>query len=142
MYGGDVLVYRPTVRYDDSFKEYVDSLFHSTTLDRNQIMRLALFLLGHTKEGKDVLNHFATSTLPSPKWTVNDMVVWYGKEVNFKIAAGETLTPEGVTSIVEENSLSGPERPTARRERTIHEETDDKPIIFRIGNSILLPRRE
>jgi len=36
-------LYRPTVRYDDLFKTYVDQVFKSTTLDRNQIIRLALF---------------------------------------------------------------------------------------------------
>ena len=35
-------MYRPTMMYDDTFKKYVDGLFHSTTLDRNQIIRAAL----------------------------------------------------------------------------------------------------
>ena len=71
-------MYRPTVRYDDEFKKYVDSLFHSTKLDRNQIMRLGLFLLGHTNEGKQILNEYkrGTSLLPSPTWQPHDYGLW------------------------------------------------------------------
>ncbi len=45
-------MYRPTVRYDDVFKEYIDSLFHATHLDRNQIIRAALFQLLIQKSSK------------------------------------------------------------------------------------------
>ena len=69
-------MYRPTVRYDDEFKSYVDELFHSTSLDRNQIMRLALFVLGHSKEGEKILNQYVTTSLPSPVWKVSDHGLW------------------------------------------------------------------
>ncbi|MRX56147.1 hypothetical protein GJU41_19500 [Bacillus idriensis] len=86
------MVYRPTVRYPDVFKEYVDDLFRATTLDRNQIIRAALFaaaispsfesiLLKHKK--KDVL-------FPSSPWLMDHHWVWMeqnpkrkgGKDVN------------------------------------------------------------
>jgi hypothetical protein len=126
-------MYRPTVRYDDCFKEYVDEVFHATSLDRNQIMRLALFLLGHTKEGKDVLTHFATSPLPEPKWNKNNMVVWYGKDLNL------TLLEEGggVTSDVKESGTSGHKRQTARPDdRQVHQETKKRiKYIARVGDN-------
>jgi hypothetical protein len=129
-------VYRPTVRYDDSFKEYVDGLFVATTLDRNQIMRLALFLLGHTREGKDVLTSFATSPLPQPNWELNSTVLWYGKPLNLTILNKE----EGVTSDVIDNqeSVSRPQGQAARRDdREICKQAEKKKVryIARIGDN-------
>jgi hypothetical protein len=40
------LDYRPTVRYPNEFKDYVDWLYQTTHLDRNQIFRAALFFFG------------------------------------------------------------------------------------------------
>lgn len=37
-------MYRPTVRYAECYQQYVDKMFLSTTLDRNQIIRAALLL--------------------------------------------------------------------------------------------------
>jgi hypothetical protein len=131
-------MYRPTVRYDDRFAEYVQELKECTSLDGNQIMRLALFLLGHTKEGKDVLAFYSSSPLPVPNWSINDAVLWYGKESNFKFAEGETLTPKGVTSNVNhhENRLPGPEGTAARcNDGEVCRETTKKKIryIARVG---------
>ncbi|WP_085522862.1 hypothetical protein [Tuberibacillus sp. Marseille-P3662] len=36
-------MYRPTVKYHDVYKRYVDQVSQVTSLDRNQIIRLALF---------------------------------------------------------------------------------------------------
>jgi hypothetical protein len=132
------LTYRPTVRYDDIFKDYVDELFTATTLDRNQIIRLGLFLLGHTKEGKDVLTFFSKSPLPDPKWNKNNMVLWYGKEVNFAFPEREDMTSEGGTPHDNKESVSRSERETTRHEhREIHEETTTTKkvrYIARIGD--------
>ena len=70
------MVYRPTVRYDDVYKKYVDDLFQATELDRNQIMRLGLFLLGHTEEGTQILKDHATTSLPSPPWSKDSKELW------------------------------------------------------------------
>jgi hypothetical protein len=132
-------MYRPTVRYDDCFKEYVEELFRATTLDRNQIMRLALFLLGHTKEGKDVLTFFSSSSLPVPLWDKNNMVLWYGKPCGFTFTAGERLEEKGVTSneSINQTSVSGPEGAATRRDdREVYHETEKKKTkyIARVGS--------
>jgi hypothetical protein len=73
-------MYRPTVRYDEVFRDYVDSLFHATTLDRNQVIRLALFTAGHSKEFYDVLSKYKRAadvpTLPSAKWRPDQSRLW------------------------------------------------------------------
>jgi hypothetical protein len=132
-------MYRPTVRYDDKFKDYVEGLFHSTSLDRNQIIRLGLFLLGHTKEGRDVLQHFASSPLPKPNWNKNDMVLWYGDGCNFTFEEQGAGTPEGGTSDVKKDSLPRSEGQATRSEHwEIHEETTSKKrikYIARVGDA-------
>jgi len=78
--------YRPTVRYDMRFKDYVEGLFHSTNLDRNQIMRLALYVLGHTSEGMRILEEFQKDALtppPLPSWELLDeWELWLGRKPN------------------------------------------------------------
>jgi hypothetical protein len=43
-------MYRPTVRYADCYQQYVDKVFQSTHLDRNQIIRAALFTAAYSEE--------------------------------------------------------------------------------------------
>jgi hypothetical protein len=72
-------MYRPTVRYDEVYRDYVDSLFHSTTLDRNQVIRLALFVAGHSKEFHEVLSRYKRAdvpTLPFAKWRPDQSGLW------------------------------------------------------------------
>jgi hypothetical protein len=75
------LVYRPTVRYDEIFRGYVEELFRATTLDRNQIIRLALFMLGHTEEGRAKLSSYLMkgASLPSPGWHHSTDGLWLVK---------------------------------------------------------------
>jgi hypothetical protein len=60
--------YRPTVRYDSRFKDYVEELFHCTDLDRNQLLRAALLFFGSEGKGKEFLtSHLLIGkTLPPP----------------------------------------------------------------------------
>ena len=62
--------YRPTVRYPDVYKDYVEKVFQATTLDRNQIIRLALFVAAHSEEYKAILKKYRTADvpLPHPDW--------------------------------------------------------------------------
>jgi hypothetical protein len=162
-----ITIYRPTVRYDDTFKTYVDQLFQSTTLDRNQIMRLSLFLLGHTKEGEEVLKRFLKSdtSLPSPPWQLTTTAhgLWYGSTIEIQLEGatspkkeGETSSkksspkgePRGGTSHVQKDSMERFKRETSQQQRTICEATEGTiiegtGIIARIGtgSTILLPRR-
>ncbi|MBT2655339.1 hypothetical protein J7E81_08820 [Bacillus sp. ISL-18] len=72
------MVYRPTVRYDDVFKTYVDALFHATHLDRNQIIRAALFTAAHSKEFHNLLKQYQKGDvpLPSPPWSLDQNSLW------------------------------------------------------------------
>ncbi len=73
-------MYRPTVRYPDAFKDYVDNLFRNTKLDRNQIFRLALFAAAHSEVFHDILrkHSFNDVPLPSPEWELADELCWKG----------------------------------------------------------------
>lgn len=87
------MVYRPTVRYSDEFKDYVNSLFHATNLDRNQIIRAALFAAAFSPNFKALLEPYKKSDVPfpSPKWEWSEHGYWLertpieqkgGKDVN------------------------------------------------------------
>lgn len=73
-------MYRPTVRYPDEFKNYVDALFSKTKLDRNQIFRLALFAAAHSDVFYDILKkyRFNDVPLPSAAWALDDELFWKG----------------------------------------------------------------
>lgn len=77
------MVYRPTVRYSDVYKTYVDSVFKSTRLDRNQIIRLALFVAAHSEEYKSILEKYKHTdvSLPHPEWTLAEHEYW--KDQNY-----------------------------------------------------------
>lgn len=72
------MVYRPTVRYHSTFKTYVDDLFHATHLDRNQIIRAALFAAAHSKEFQTIIhsNKKKDVPLPCPKWLLDQPELW------------------------------------------------------------------
>lgn len=71
-------MYRPTVRYADVFKEYVEFLYEATSLDRNQIIRAALFTAAHTNEFQQLLSHYQRRdvSLPSPDWGLDQHSLW------------------------------------------------------------------
>ncbi|OLS34182.1 hypothetical protein BTR22_19020 [Alkalihalophilus pseudofirmus] len=88
-------MYRPTVRYDDVYKQYVDQIFQATTLDRNQIIRAALFNAAHSNLFLELLKPYKRSDvpLPSPLWRASDHRIWLeqnpteekgGRDVNGK----------------------------------------------------------
>ena len=78
-----MMVYRPTVRYSDIYKQYVDDIFKATTLDRNQVIRLALFTAAHSDHFKNILEKYKLGDvpLPSPDWGLNEQGYW--KEQNY-----------------------------------------------------------
>jgi hypothetical protein len=61
-------LYRPTVRYEEYFKEYIEELFHCTNLDRRELFRAALFFFGMDGLSKQfLLQHLKKDKqLPSP----------------------------------------------------------------------------
>lgn len=74
--------YRPTVRYHSIYRTYIDSLFQATELDRNQIMRCALFTAAHNPHFLKLMNEYKTSDvpLPSPLWSHSVHQIWLEQE--------------------------------------------------------------
>ncbi|MGG0545251.1 hypothetical protein ABEY63_25595 [Priestia aryabhattai] len=83
-------MYRPTVRYSEVYRQYVDELFHLTSLDRNQIIRCGLFSSVQNPIFIDIMNQYKRNDvpLPSPLWTVHDHHVWMEQDPEIK-AEGE-----------------------------------------------------
>ncbi|MEY9870487.1 hypothetical protein ABIE66_005993 [Peribacillus sp. B2I2] len=77
------MVYRPTVRYPDVYKNYIENVYKVTDLDRNQIIRLALFIAAHSKEYKSILqkHKIADVPLPCPHWGRDEESCW--KDQNY-----------------------------------------------------------
>ena len=55
------MTYRPSVRYSEAYEKYVKAVDESTHLDRNQIIRLALFIAGHSSEYQSILEKYKNS---------------------------------------------------------------------------------
>ncbi|WP_238802880.1 hypothetical protein [Anoxybacillus sp. LAT_26] len=146
-------VYRPTVRYAPVFRDYVDAVFHATTLDRNQIIRAALFTAAHTKEFQMLLRQYQKKDvpLPSPSWTMTDHQLWVeqcpeakkgGENVNVDSTRGReaTATSEHVAGTQLQQHESPTNRrvePPARREGEISSERH-RPIQFRETGGIVI----
>jgi hypothetical protein len=74
-------MYRPTVRYHDIFKEYVNDLFHSSRLDRNQIIRLALFAAPYSSFFQQELKHTQKKGVSVVAgWRLTDKGLWVNNE--------------------------------------------------------------
>lgn len=84
-------MYRPTVRYDDTFKDYINHLFHATHLDRNQLIRAALFAAAHSKEFRELLKPYQKRdvSLPLPQWSLNDSRYWMEQSPGIKGEGGD-----------------------------------------------------
>lgn len=82
--------YRPTVRYHSIYRTYVDSLFQATELDRNQIMRCALFTAAHNPVFLALMNQYKMSDVPLPSspWQSSSHPLWMEQEPNIKEKGG------------------------------------------------------
>lgn len=71
-------MYRPTVRYPDIYKEFVDELFRLTGLDRNKIIRCCMFTSIYNPAFLKIMETYKHDDvpLPSPKWAINDHNLW------------------------------------------------------------------
>lgn len=83
--------YRPTVRYHSIYRTYVDSLFQATDLDRNQIMRCALFTAAHNPVFLALMNQYKMSDVPLPSspWQPSSHPLWMEQEPNIEEKGGE-----------------------------------------------------
>lgn len=72
------IAYRPTVRYNNIYRTYVNALFRTTTLDRNQIIRCALFAAAYNNRFLELMSHYKKGDipLPSPLWQDSDHKLW------------------------------------------------------------------
>lgn len=60
------------------YKDYVDAIFFATHLDRNQIIRAALFAAAHSPEFLKLMekNKRGDVPLPSSKWGLDQAELW------------------------------------------------------------------
>src|SRR4051812_28620525 len=82
--GGLIMTaYRPTIRYPEMTKNFIEGIFQATELDRNQIIKLALHVAAHSQEFKVILRKHqnADVPLPSPGWRRDDHDFW--KDPNY-----------------------------------------------------------
>lgn len=96
-------MYRPTVRYDDIYRTYVDDLFRATKLDRNQIFRCALFAAAYNHQFLALMNRYKKDDvpLPSPQWSHSSHQLWLGREASREENGGsqcEYIEREGTSS--------------------------------------------
>ncbi|MED3867237.1 hypothetical protein [Priestia megaterium] len=82
--------YRPTVRYHSIYRTYVDSLFHATELDRNQIIRCALFTAANNPVFLALMNQYKMSDVPLPSspWQPSSHPLWMEQEPNIEEKGG------------------------------------------------------
>ncbi|AIE61730.1 hypothetical protein [Bacillus methanolicus] len=114
-------MYRPTVRYADVYKQYVDSLFHATTLDRNQIIRAALFTAAHSKEFLNLMytNKKKDVNLPSPSWKLEQSELWKEQNPTTREERDVNANCEGKTKVKTNPGTIGRERSEDHKDRRL-----------------------
>jgi hypothetical protein len=147
------MVYRPTVRYADVFRNYVDSIFYATTLDRNQIIRGALFAAAQSKDFQELLEPYKKKDVPLPSspWCLKQHVLWLeqcpdieggGKDVNADDKqTGEVKKDSGIHQRQEANQQKVQSqdvqyrcnKPIEERERSLPSQPRIQPKILNQG---------
>jgi hypothetical protein len=136
-------LYRPTVRYSDIYKKYVDDLFQATTLDRNQIIRAALFTAAHSKDFIALLEAHKRGDVstPSPSWSLSDSPLWKdsnpqikerGKDVNANNGGKTSAKTDNVFTERGRDESGRRQQSNERREREIYKR-EGGGISIRIG---------
>lgn len=72
-------VWRPALRCDSVYKNHIDSIYESTSLDKNQIMRLMMFIAAHSSEFKGILMDYrknGVNMLPVAPWHSWEDALW------------------------------------------------------------------
>ncbi len=138
-------MYRPTVRYDDRFRDYMKDLFHATNLDRNQIFRLSLFLLGHTQEGKDFLSQHLKQgcPLPLPKWGISDHGLVMDSWVDTLEEGKDVMAFEGKDAQPESNiEKGGTSHASKENQGTRLQTASPRPVTNMEGWTREIPRQQ
>jgi hypothetical protein len=112
-------MYRPTVRYEDVYKEYVENVFNATHLDSSQIIRAALFIAGHTEQFSRIVDPYLKRgmALPSPLWEEEDEELWLNQK---------TIEPVEVRQVVK----SSRNESTRHVQRRAEEQSTASPKVF------------
>ncbi|MEL3973064.1 hypothetical protein AAEO50_12330 [Rossellomorea oryzaecorticis] len=130
-------LYRPTVRYSDVYRAYVDDLFHATTLDRNQIIRAALFVAGHSKEFNEILKDYKKGDVPTPSWSLSERALWLESNPKREERKDVNDHTRGKTSINAANERGLHKNVESRqdegRERAFSSRTEKGGITITIG---------
>ncbi|TYS88981.1 hypothetical protein [Rossellomorea aquimaris] len=134
-------MYRPTVRYAEIYKTYIEEVFHATTLDRNQIIRLALFVAANSPEYNAILSEYkyADVLLPRPKWSPNQSALWQSQEPTEMEEGGTSHVIDGREasfSEVVDVSRAGAAGATTQGENTRREGSIREGVIKATGGSI------
>jgi hypothetical protein len=137
-------LYRPTLRCSDVFKDYLQSLADVTGLDKNQLIRLALFSAPFNKLFiAQIEQKTGDVTLPSPTWEVFNHRLWIEQDPKTE-GKGETPHDDNgrKTSVTKvngtgergtgENEQPGRQPQIERREREVYKR-ESGGISIRIG---------
>ncbi|MGJ9381549.1 hypothetical protein [Salipaludibacillus sp. CF4.18] len=133
-------MYRPTVRMDNVYRDWVEGVQKSSGLDRAQIIRLAIYSAPFSEVFKEQINQRkqGDTTLPPPMWKGDsDGSLWRNSTWKREKREGDTSgIDEARTGASEkfshevERTAKGDTTSITRRERTIQQ-----PKIFKPGAS-------
>lgn len=101
------MVYRPTVRYPDTYQKYVKELVKATHLDSNQIIRLALFVAAHSSEYRSILEKYKKIdvTLPQADWGLDEEGCWKNQNYTPKPKTAETSKTQAVIKVINKGGI-------------------------------------
>lgn len=96
-------VWRPALRCDSAYRDYIDSLSDMTSLDKNQIMRLMLFVASTSEEFKDIISEYKkddVTVLPEAIWEKWEDGFWLNQTYQKKTGVtDQTLDTEELIPI-------------------------------------------
>ncbi|ADC48969.1 hypothetical protein BpOF4_04525 [Alkalihalophilus pseudofirmus OF4] len=112
-------MYRPTVRYADVYKDYVDALFKATTLDRNQIIRAALFNAAHSNLFSELIRPYLRKDVPLPRadWSASDHGLWLSQGQSEERGGGDVNGEQKIRRTEEATRRQQPEQGRIRQVR-------------------------
>ncbi|MGG0476068.1 hypothetical protein ABEY96_28205 [Priestia aryabhattai] len=122
-------MYRPTVRYNDVYKLYVDQLFKLTGLDRNKIIRCCMFTSAFNPEFLKIIeaHKHEDVPLPSPLWAPDAHYLWMEQDglAKEKGGVGDANT-DRKTTITEAPKLHQSKRTTGSNGISFTREEQEK----------------
>ncbi|HHY72310.1 MAG TPA: hypothetical protein GX497_03615 [Bacillus bacterium] len=80
-------MWRPALRCDSTYKNYIDSLHENTILDKNQIMRLMMFVAAHSEDFIQIITEYkrdGVTKLPLVPWQSWEDALWLNQTYKSK----------------------------------------------------------